>query len=158
MTPEPVTRPEDDLLPDLADAPLLEPVADADLAAAPVPRGWRRVGLHGPRIVGQWILRSGKRIAVAVLGTLLLLAGLVMLVLPGPGFLAIIAGFAVLATEFTWAERALDKARAHAARAAAKAQATVRRAGRRGGGGGTADGGASGPVPGAGLPDGGRTP
>jgi len=61
--------------------------------------------------------RNGRRIAVSVLGLVLLLAGLVMMVLPGPGILAIIAGLAVLATEYVWAERALNLAREKAEQA-----------------------------------------
>jgi uncharacterized protein (TIGR02611 family) len=38
----------------------------------------------------------------------LLLAGIVMLLIPGPGWLTIAAGLAILATEFPWARRALD--------------------------------------------------
>jgi len=45
-------------------------------------------------------------------------AGIAMLVLPGPGWLAIIAGLAILATEFFWAQRMLGWARTQAARAA----------------------------------------
>ena len=56
-----------------------------------------------------WIGRSGKRIAVTVIGFTLIAAGLVMLVVPGPGLLAIAAGLAVLATEYTWARQALDE-------------------------------------------------
>jgi uncharacterized protein (TIGR02611 family) len=37
--------------------------------------------------------------------------GLAMLVLPGPGILLVIAGLAVLATEYVWAQRALNYAR-----------------------------------------------
>lgn len=58
-----------------------------------------------------WIGLSGKRIAVTVVGFVLIAGGLVMLVLPGPGLLAIVAGLAVLATEYTWARRALDEAK-----------------------------------------------
>ena len=32
-----------------------------------------------------------------------------MLVLPGPAFLVIPAGLAILATEFVWAERAMER-------------------------------------------------
>jgi uncharacterized protein (TIGR02611 family) len=63
------------------------------------------------RDVVRFVLRSGKRIAVAVVGAALVVAGLVMMVTPGPGLLVIIAGLAVLATEFAWAERMLDKAK-----------------------------------------------
>lgn len=45
-------------------------------------------------------------VAVATVGTLLILAGIAMLVLPGPGIVAIFAGFGILATEFIWARRA----------------------------------------------------
>jgi uncharacterized protein (TIGR02611 family) len=37
-----------------------------------------------------------------------LLAGIVMLAVPGPGWLTIAAGLAILAAEFAWARRALD--------------------------------------------------
>ncbi len=53
-----------------------------------------------------------KRMAVFVAGVSLLTLGAALLVLPGPGLLVIIAGLAVLATEFAWAERALDTAKA----------------------------------------------
>ncbi len=55
-----------------------------------------------------WIGRSAKRIVVTVVGFGLIVAGLIMLVVPGPGILAIIAGLAVLATQYAWARRALD--------------------------------------------------
>lgn len=51
-----------------------------------------------------------KRFATAVVGGLLTLIGVVLLVLPGPGFVVIAAGLAVLAREFTWAKRPLDYA------------------------------------------------
>jgi uncharacterized protein (TIGR02611 family) len=70
-----------------------------------------------PGDVVRFVLRSGKRIAVAVVGAALLLGGLVMMVTPGPGLLLIIAGLAVLATEFAWAERMLDQAKAKATKA-----------------------------------------
>jgi hypothetical protein len=37
------------------------------------------------------------------------LIGLAMLVLPGPGLLVIAAGLAMLALEFAWAERVLER-------------------------------------------------
>jgi hypothetical protein len=51
-----------------------------------------------------------KRFVTAVVGGLLTLAGVILLVLPGPGFVVIAAGLAVLAREFTWAKRPLDMA------------------------------------------------
>jgi uncharacterized protein (TIGR02611 family) len=47
------------------------------------------------------------KIAVTVLGPLVILAGVAMLVLPGPGLLAIAAGLALLALEYRWARHAL---------------------------------------------------
>ena len=51
-----------------------------------------------------------KTIAIAVLGGLLTLAGIGLLVLPGPGFIVIFAGLAILATRFSWAKKPLDYA------------------------------------------------
>jgi uncharacterized protein (TIGR02611 family) len=49
------------------------------------------------------------RLARMSLGTLLLVAGLLMLALPGPGWLTIAAGLAVLAKDVAWAERLLER-------------------------------------------------
>ena len=55
-----------------------------------------------------------KRFAVTILGGGLLLLGAAMMVLPGPGILVIVAGLAVLATEYVWAQRMLKTARSQA--------------------------------------------
>ena len=75
----------------------------------------------------RWIGRNSKRAAITIAGVTLILAGIVLLVLPGPGWLVIILGLAVLATEYVWAERALDLAKRKAKAAAAKARARIRR-------------------------------
>jgi hypothetical protein len=49
-----------------------------------------------------------------------LLIGLTMLVLPGPGLPIIDAGVAILATEFFWARRAMRRAKGAVARARRK--------------------------------------
>ena len=49
-------------------------------------------------------------------GFALLVLGGVMLVTPGPGWLAIAAGLALLATEFVWAKRLLDELKRNAAK------------------------------------------
>ena len=51
-----------------------------------------------------------KTVVIAVLGGLLTLAGIGLLILPGPGFIVIFAGLAVLATRFSWAKKPLDYA------------------------------------------------
>jgi hypothetical protein len=55
-----------------------------------------------------------KRFAVTLVGVALLLLGAAMMVLPGPGILVIVAGLAVLATEYVWARKMLKTARAKA--------------------------------------------
>lgn len=45
---------------------------------------------------------------VFIVGFAVVAVGLIMLVLPGPGWLAIFLGFAILATEFAFAERVRD--------------------------------------------------
>ena len=47
------------------------------------------------------------RVGVTVLGPLVVLAGLAMLVLPGPGLVVIALGLALLALEHDWARRLL---------------------------------------------------
>jgi uncharacterized protein (TIGR02611 family) len=49
------------------------------------------------------------RMVRTVAGGTLLIAGIAMLALPGPGWLTIAAGLGVLATEFVWARRLLDR-------------------------------------------------
>jgi tellurite resistance protein TerC len=53
-----------------------------------------------------------RRVIIAVIGGTILLIGLVLLVLPGPALLVIPLGLAILGTEFVWARRWLQKARA----------------------------------------------
>ena len=62
---------------------------------------WRR------RLYGTWFGRLGVKIAVALAGTLVIAVGVVLLPLPGPGWLIILGGLAILAVEFHWARRLL---------------------------------------------------
>jgi tellurite resistance protein TerC len=55
------------------------------------------------------LFRQIKRIIVAVVGFTVLAIGIALLVLPGPAFIVIPAGIAILATEFVWARRILNK-------------------------------------------------
>jgi uncharacterized protein (TIGR02611 family) len=47
-------------------------------------------------------------VVVGLAGGLIVAVGLVTIPLPGPGWLTVIAGLVVLASEFTWAERLLE--------------------------------------------------
>ncbi len=66
--------------------------------------------------------QHAKRVAIFVVGMAVMIAGIVMLVLPGPGLLVIIAGLSILAIEFAWAQRLRDQAKDRAAAAATKAR------------------------------------
>lgn len=52
------------------------------------------------------------RIAVAVLGTVVTVVGLILVPLPGPGWLIVFLGLGIWASEFAWAQRVLAWARA----------------------------------------------
>ena len=81
-------------------------------------RRWHDHPLIAPfKAVALFIKRSGKRIAITIIGGLIVLLGIAMLVLPGPGLLVIIAGLAILATEYVWAERLLLMAKEKAVQA-----------------------------------------
>lgn len=57
------------------------------------------------------ITNHAKKIGTGILGGVVLLVGLVTIPYPGPGWLIVFAGLAILATEFQWAQHALDRAR-----------------------------------------------
>jgi uncharacterized protein (TIGR02611 family) len=66
------------------------------------------------------------RIGFAIAGATVTLVGIAMLVTPGPAFVVIPIGLAMLALEFAWAERWLDRALDQADIAARKAAETTR--------------------------------
>jgi uncharacterized protein (TIGR02611 family) len=80
---------------------------------------------HSPRELLAFILTSTKRIVVLVVGLALVALGVVLIPLPGPGLLVSVAGLAVLATEFVWAERMLDTVKVKAKRASDVARRSI---------------------------------
>jgi len=54
-------------------------------------------------------LGQAKRLIVIVIGFTILAAGIAMIVLPGPAVIVIPVGLAMLATEFIWARKLLDR-------------------------------------------------
>lgn len=62
------------------------------------------------RLRRKWksIPKAVRKPLVFILGFAVVGTGLVMLVFPGPGWAAIFVGFAILATEFAFAERVRD--------------------------------------------------
>ena len=64
--------------------------------------------------------RTLKRIAIGVIGFIVVVAGILLIPLPGPGLLVVIAGLSILALEFAWAKRWLDWTKEYARRAKEK--------------------------------------
>ncbi len=77
------------------------------------------------------VWRQTWRMAVALVGGLLVVAGVAMLVLPGPGIVAILAGLGLLALEFEAARDLRDRVagwvRSRAQRARAKRRSADRK-------------------------------
>ncbi len=67
--------------------------------------------------------RMARRIVVLVVGMTVLVFGIVLIVLPGPAFVVIPIGLAILSIEFAWARRWLRKVRETISENAAKLQA-----------------------------------
>lgn len=55
--------------------------------------------------------RHSKRVLIGIVGGIVVLAGLVMIPYPGPGWLVVFAGLAILATEFQFAAKVLEFAK-----------------------------------------------
>lgn len=71
---------------------------------------WRRT------LAARRPVDTGYRVGVGVVGALVVAFGILTIPLPGPGWLTVIAGLVVLATEFLWAERLLAFTRHHVSR------------------------------------------
>jgi tellurite resistance protein TerC/cation:H+ antiporter len=70
------------------------------------------------RLASILTLKTARQLVIGVLGTTIVLIGLVLLILPGPGIPILIAGLAILATEFLWAKRLLNDVKSRASNAA----------------------------------------
>lgn len=83
--------------------------AEAAVAAAdpPKPRLVRRLEAQRARHRARPLV---VRVLYIVVGFTVLLGGVAMLVTPGPAFIVIPIGLALLSLEFAWAERLLDRA------------------------------------------------
>jgi len=68
-----------------------------------------------------------KKVIVSVVGGVLIVAGLIMMPLPGPGIVLVVAGIGVLAAEYAWARRALHKTKDKAEEAQRQAVADTPR-------------------------------
>jgi uncharacterized protein (TIGR02611 family) len=72
--------------------------------------GWRR------RLATRRTVDHSYRVCVGVFGGLVVAFGLATIPLPGPGWLTVLAGLFILATEFLWAERLLEFTKRHVKR------------------------------------------
>ncbi len=66
------------------------------------------------RAVLHFTYRMARRIVTTVMGVTVIAIGVIMIVTPGPAFIVIPAGLAILATEYAWARRWLRRAKEHA--------------------------------------------
>lgn len=103
-------------------------MSNADVSSADISNASSRLGSQRWQSLPVPVRKS----AVALAGTSIALAGIVLLVLPGPGIPLLILGLAVLSTEFTWAKRALGYVQTRATSAAALMRARWRRGRSRG--------------------------
>ncbi len=77
--------------------------------------GWRdRYEAKGPVYKAGWLL----------VGVLVTIAGIIMIVTPGPALVLIPLGLAMLAMQFEWAERLMEKTLTRAERTAEQAKET----------------------------------
>ncbi|MGY0022638.1 TIGR02611 family protein [Streptomyces sp. cg35] len=79
-------------------------VAGADETAS----GARPLGSRAPEFIqARRTLHLSWQVGVFIVGLAVVVAGIIMLPLPGPGWLVIFGGMAIWATEFVWAQLVL---------------------------------------------------
>ena len=66
-----------------------------------------------------------RKVVVGVIGTTVLLLGVVLIVLPGPAIIVIPVGLGILASEFIWARRVIKRGRILVKRARRAVKAKV---------------------------------
>ncbi|AVH59817.1 MULTISPECIES: TIGR02611 family protein [Streptomyces] len=71
-------------------------------------KGERELGSRAPEFIkARRVLHLSWQVGVFVVGLAVVVAGVIMLPLPGPGWLVIFGGMAIWATEFVWAQLVL---------------------------------------------------
>ncbi len=95
---------------------MTEPAEPSTATATPAPPSRRRTLRVRLRHFRARVRRNPRtnlawRIGIGVIGTLVLVLGIIAIPYPGPGWLIVFAGLGILATEFTWAGRVLRFAR-----------------------------------------------
>ncbi|MGW1890785.1 TIGR02611 family protein [Streptomyces sp. NPDC002004] len=92
-------------------------------------KGETGLGSRAPAFIrARRALHLSWQVGVFVVGLAVVVAGVIMLPLPGPGWLVIFAGMAIWATEFVWAQLVLRWTKRKVTEAAQRAlDPTVRR-------------------------------
>ncbi|MFI5804003.1 TIGR02611 family protein [Streptomyces sp. NPDC051561] len=77
----------------------------ADPATGDVKGDERELGSRAPQYIqARRTLHLSWQVGVFVVGLAVVIAGIIMLPLPGPGWVVIFGGMAIWATEFVWAQ------------------------------------------------------
>lgn len=98
------------------------PTAGSKAGSATGPKAESKLGSRAPEFVRRSrALHLGWRAGVFAAGLAVVAVGVVLLPLPGPGWLVIFAGMALWATEFVWAQLVLRWTRRKVAEAAHRA-------------------------------------
>lgn len=92
--------------------------SEDDLARA------RRIGQPIARFMSRWRARIRKypwldvvyRVLITILGSLIVIVGIILIPLPGPGWLIVFIGLTVLGSEWHWARRLTTWAKLQLAR------------------------------------------
>ena len=103
MTTEPAETPEPLATPESLETRVRTDIAAAEAPHRPIRRMLRRARVW---IDGHARLNRAYRFGVGAVGGILAVGGLLLVPLPGPGWLVVFLGLAVLGTEFHWARRA----------------------------------------------------
>ena len=61
----------------------------------------------------HWTLRKARQLVVGVIGTTVVIIGIIMIFTPGPAIVVIPLGLGILATEFVWAKDLLHKVKTY---------------------------------------------
>ena len=88
--------------------PAFDETRDDDTVLESVAQRYRFLDRIRQRPILGWIYRF----LVGLLGGSVVIIGLILVPAPGPGWLIVFSGLAILATEFAWAKRLLDFGRA----------------------------------------------
>ena len=74
------------------------------------------------RKIAAGTYKAARRVVIAVVGATVLLLGVIMIVTPGPAFVVIPLGLAILSLEFAWAKYWLRRARQSISSTASRVQ------------------------------------